>query len=342
MEILVKGLTMTTAENKLNLLSEKLNLGHINKPIVNIPGGPGGENLLWKITTEKGAYCIKELPASTNLNDGKTIARYNLCESIASRFARHGIPVVYAIKYHEDYIHVIENHAYLVFPWIEGYIQKNFSETHAIKIAEVLANIHKLNLETPDIQQKFDKFTNDSIMEAINQALALDLPFAAQIKENTSMIFALNDIYQNSIPVLSETCVLTHGDVNKTNVLWNEKDEPFLIDWESVKKMNPTQEIVRSTLGWGVPEKVSYETMLAMISAYKKSGGLFNVNHAEAALNSLFGNQIFWLMHNLKIALNDTSRVENTKVSHEINEVLISMKKISDKIPDLISVLKSH
>lgn len=35
---------MTANENKLNLLLEKLDLGRINKPIVNIPGGPGGGN----------------------------------------------------------------------------------------------------------------------------------------------------------------------------------------------------------------------------------------------------------------------------------------------------------
>ena len=327
-------------ENNLSLLLKKLGLGCI-KAFVNIPGGPGGENILWKVTTEKGEYCVKELPVSTNLNDKKIITRYNLCESIASRFAQHGIPAVYAIKYHEDYINVIENHAYLVFPWIEGYIQKNFSATHAIKIAEVIANIHKLNLEAPEIQQKFDKYTNDSIMDAVDRSLSLNQPFATQIKENLSMIFSLNDTYQNSIPVLCETYVLTHGDMNKSNILWNEKDEPFLIDWESVKKMNPTQEIIRTSLGWGIPEKVSYDTMLAMISTYKKSGGLFNKDHIEGALNSIFGNQIFWLMYNLKIAHDDHSGVENNRVNTEINRALIDMKKLRDNIHNVISKLKT-
>lgn len=327
-------------DKRLNLLSEKLNLGQI-KTLKNIPSGPGGWSLVWKVITEKNQYCIKELPDSISLKDNKIITKYNLCESIASRLSEQGIPAVHAMKFREDYITVIENKGYLVYPWIEGYIQKDFSESHAIKIAEVLANIHKLNLDAPEIQQKFDRYTNDSILDTINQSVSLNKPFAKKIKENQSMIFSLNDAYQKSVLILSETSVLTHGDMNKSNVLWNEKDEPFLIDWEAIKKMNPTQEIIRTALSWGIPENVSYETMLTMISVYKKSCRLFNKNHIEAAFNSIFGSQIFWLMLHLKMALDDQSGTQDNKTSNQINIVLLEMKKLKDHIPDLISKLKT-
>lgn len=313
-----------------------------NETIQSIPGGPGGGNLIWKVNTSKGNLAIKQLDSTLEIKNEKIVNRYELCELVASKFAQHGIPAVHAINCSGRYLMIIENTAYLIYPWIEGYLLNNVSRPHAIKIAELVASIHKINLPCAEIQQKFDKYTNECIMDAVNQYASLKLPFAMDIKENKILILSLNDIYHAAIPVLSEISILTHGDVNQTNVIWNSENQPFLIDWEAIKKMNPTQEIIRTCLGWGIhSENISYRLFLDMITAYQKAGGPFNRNHIASALNSIFGNQIFWLMRNIKLACSTNSAEEKNSAGNQIIHVLINMKKLKDNNPKLISSIET-
>lgn len=328
----------------LNSILEKLDLGENLNPPQKINGGPGGGHQLWKIATRRGVYCIKQLSASTNLSDSQVISRYELCESLASRFAQHGIPAICALEYAGKHLIISNSTAYLVYPWVEGYELKRdeVSRPHAIKIAKLLANIHRIDLQTSEVKQKFDTETNQSLKDAFTQVFSLNLPFSSEIEQNQAMIFSSNEIYLEAIPVLSEACVLTHGDVNQTNVIWIDETQPFLIDWEAIKKMNPTQEIIRSSLGWGISQNNNFELFLDMISTYKKMDGLFNKNHIAAALKSIFGNQIFWIMHNIRLACSTSSVDQHHKAHNEITGVLKSMKKLSGVMPDLILMLNGN
>jgi len=125
-----------------------------------IPSGPGGGHICWKINGVKESFFIKQLDPKINVNDEITLARFELCESVAYRFLQQGIPAVSAIRGNNNSVIVLENTAYLVYPWVEGYSLKEISANHSVKIAEILAKIHKINLDVPELEPKFDIHTN--------------------------------------------------------------------------------------------------------------------------------------------------------------------------------------
>jgi len=137
----------------------------------------------------------------------------------------------------------------------------------------------------------------------------------------------LNENYLKVIPILKEHSVVTHGDLDQLNVIWNKKEVPFLIDWESAKKMNPTYEIVRTSLRFsGVgTDDFSLSIYTHMLHAYKKHDGLLNNNHIEAALHALSSGTINRLLYNIELASASDSSEERNRACNEIEGVLMSI-----------------
>jgi hypothetical protein len=93
-------------------------------------------------------------------------------ETIAYRFAQQGIPAVSAIERSGRRLFIIENTGYLIYPWVEGYTldQNKVSEYHALKMAEMIANLHTINMNVPEIKSPHvDIHPHDRIADAIGQ-----------------------------------------------------------------------------------------------------------------------------------------------------------------------------
>lgn len=239
-------------QKHLMFLCDELQLDSPNAVPTSVYGSRGG-SLMWRVRTKKGSYAIKQLAPNIDLKNQKIINKYELSEIIAYQFKQRGIPTVSALDKSGRRLFIIENIGYLVYPWVDGYTlyRNEISEAHALKIAEILAKLHSMNISVPEIAgPHFDMHTNDKIVEAIDSALSCQCSFSKNLKENQNLILSVNDSYLAVIQLLKEDVVVTHGDVDQLNVLWDKKDRPILIDWESVRKINPTREIVRTSLGW--------------------------------------------------------------------------------------------
>lgn len=215
------------------------------------------------------------------------------------------------------------------------------SGTHSVKIAEVMAKLHKIDMDVPGIAPpRFDIHTNESIVNAIERALAFKIPCATILRENESLILSVNDSYQTIIPLLKEYTVVTHGDLDQLNVLWDKSDYPFLIDWESARKMNPTREIIRTALDWsGIGgESFSLSNYILMLQTYIKSGGILDLNLLNAVLNADFGSGINWMLYNIDLACTSVIEEERNTAIEEINWVLMATKRLKQMIPDLLKV----
>lgn len=70
------------------------------------------------------------------------------------------------------------------------------------------------------------------------------------VKQLSHDIVTINTAYQHTLPLLKRKCIVSHGDLDKKNVLWDHSDAPILIDWECTRKLNPTHEIVNACLDW--------------------------------------------------------------------------------------------
>ena len=151
----------------------------------------------------------------------------------------------------------------------------------------------------------------------------------------------MNDSYQSAIPLLKEDTVVTHGDLDQLNVLWDKADQPILIDWESVRKLNPTREIVRTSLDWsGIStENFSLPIYVHMLRTYIKSGGMLNINHVDAAFNAMFGSMINWMLYNIEPACTSDVPSERDTAVEEVNGVMMEMMNLKILIPDLLKIL---
>jgi hypothetical protein len=121
--------------------------------------------------------------------------------------------------------------------------------------------------------------------------------------------------------------------------LWDKNDQPILVDWESARKLNPTREIVRASLDWsGISTEYFSPIYIRMLETYIKSGGTLNTNHVNAALHSLFGSAINWMLYNIEIACTSVVQEEKDMAAKEMNGALNSMMRLQILIPDLLEI----
>ena len=329
-------------QDHLKFICAELQLGSPDGVATSVYGCRGG-SFMWRVNTEKGSYAIKQLAPVIDLKSERIITKYELSETIAYRFAQQGIPAVSAIKKSGKHLNIIENIGYLVYPWAEGYTlaRNEISETHAIKIAEMIAKLHNINMSVPEIEvPHVDIHSSDSIVEAIDRAVSCKCPFANMLKENQSFILSMYECYLAAVPLLLEDTVVTHGDLDQLNVLWDKAGQPILIDWESVRKLNPTREIVRTSLSWsGMDTKdVSLQIYTHMLRTYIESGRMLNINHVNAALYSLVGSAVNWILYNIKLACTSDAPQEIDMATKEINSSVMAMKRLKVLIPDLLKI----
>ena len=326
----------------LKFICNELQLGIPEEAVTSVHGCGG--SFMWKVNTNKGRYAIKQLAPVIDLKNEKVITKYELSEKIAYRFKQQGIQAISAIEKSGNHLIIIENTGYLVYPWVEGYSLGRYeiSEPHALKIAEVIAKLHSINMSVPEIETPHvDTHSSDRIIEAIDRAASFKYPFAKTLKENQSLILSMNESYLAVVPLLLEATVVTHGDLDQLNILWDRADQPILIDWESVRKLNPTREIVRASIVWsgiGTENSSSLPIYTSMLRTYIKSGGMLNTNHIHAAFYSSIGSMVFWMLYNIEIACtSDVTEVRDTAIK-EVNGVMIAMTKFNILVSDLLNI----
>jgi thiamine kinase-like enzyme len=323
-------------------ICKEFHLGLPDGVATRVYGGRGG-SLMWRVNTEKGSYAIKQLAPVIDLKSERIVTKYELSEMIAYRFIQFGIPAVSALEKSGKHLITIENTGYLVYPWIEAYTLGRYeiSETHALKIAKIIASLHSINMNVPEIEPpRFDIHTNDSIVEAIDMTVSFKCPFAKTLKEKQSLILSVNDSYQSAIPLLKEDTVVTHGDLDQLNILWDKADQPILIDWESARTLNPTREIVRASLGWSGIGTEDFSLLIYdnILRTYIKSGGMLNISHVNAALYAMFGSLLNWMLYNIETACtSDVPSARNTGIE-EINWALMNIVRLNILIPGLLKV----
>lgn len=331
--------------NALTELCALFELGTPIKPPVRVFGGL--LHIMWRVDTDKGTYAIKQLSQYINLNDENVRKNYELTEYIAFRFSKSGIPAISAIEKSGQHLAFIQGIGFLVYPWVDAKTldEDEISEKHAMKISEILAKMHKINLNVPEISQsKFDVHSKEKIIELISKSESFNCPFANHLKEIKDNILEANDAYQNAISSLKNLSVISHGDLDQKNVLWDENDNPILIDWESARKLNPTYEIVNASLDWsGITTHFNKDLFVKMIKGYEAVGGIINEEHLIPAFNGVLGNWLNWMVHNIERSCVDSdsnSESDQRNISiKEVKKVLTTLINLQIMIPKLAATL---
>jgi len=152
--------------NHLKHLSQHFNLGQAVQVPERVYGGL--LHIMWHLDTDKGSYAIKQLSKDINLKNEQVVKNYELSEKIASRFVAQGIPGICAIAQSGKHLFMVDGTGFLVYPWVDAKAldQHTVSEHHAVKIAVILATMHCLDLDEPEITQpEFYTHTTKNILD---------------------------------------------------------------------------------------------------------------------------------------------------------------------------------
>lgn len=301
---------------------------------------------MWCVETDKASYAVKQLSSHIDLTNEYIVKNYDVTEDIASRFLKLGVPAVCAIIQASKYLTVIDGTGFLVYPWVDAKPLRHdtISEFHAIKIAEVLAKMHLIHLSVPEIEEPVFCFhTNKELLELIDKAEQYRCSFSNDLRQNQDAIFAINDAYQNASLVLKSESVVSHGDLDQKNVLWDKKGNPILIDWESACKLNPTYDIINTAFYWsGITSEDFNPTLFVdMIKAYQRVGGVIKKNHLEAACYGTFG-WINWMVYNIERACTADDSEQKTLGIEQVNQVIRTMIRLRNSIPDVLLALSKR
>ncbi|MDP1603841.1 MAG: phosphotransferase [Legionella sp.] len=287
---------------------------------------------MWRFEVEKGVYAVKQLAASINLANKALIDNYNLTEKIASCFIQREIPGVCAI----EPLFIINGRGYLIYPWVKAKPLHALSEAHALQISEILARMHHIHLNIPEIlAPQFDSHSTNYVRELTKKSVDYQCSFSKLLEAQLDELLLANSAYQQAISVLKKHVVVSHGDLDQKNVLWDENDRPVLIDWESARQLNPVYEIVNASLDWsGITTEFNPDLFTKMLKAYKKAGGSIDQLSYEASFYGVLGNWINWLVYNIeRSCTSDLS--EQTIGTEQVMQVLPTISRINLLIKDL-------
>ena len=326
--------------NHIKAICQHFDLGQQIQKAERIYGGL--LHIMWRLDTDKGSYAIKQLSKNINLKNEQIIKNYELSEKIASRFVAHDIPAVCAITQSSKHLFMVDGIGFLVYQWVDAKAldQKAVSEPHALKIAEILAKMHCLNLDEPEITQpEFYTHTNQKILELLDKAENFNCPFATDLRKNQKNILLANEAYRNAIPTLKTHIVVSHGDLDQKNVLWDSSNNPILIDWEAACKIDPTYDIISTAFNWsGITSNFDKDLFFKMIEAYQKAGGVINKEHVVAAIYGSF-SWIGWLVYNIdRSCVLGESEDKNVGIE-QVNQTLVTILRLQSVILEIIKMI---
>ncbi len=328
-------------------LCSLLNLGSINGPIIPVYGGL--LNAMWHVVTDSREYAIKELNP-TVMARPDALNNYEISEKIAKIFFDAGIPALTCITYKNNAVIKLDEKYFIVYPWIEGSVLKpnDLSKEHGEKIGAILAKMHRLAICVPELNKlQFNDLlanmhTDDYCSNLLDAACKTTLSFANDVSGLRNQIIILYQTYKESIHLLNNTVVISHGDLDPRNVLWTHNNNPIIIDWEAARTINPTQEALSVALDWSGLQVgvINFETFNALLKAYENAGGILDKNSSELAFDCLIGNWLNWLFYNIERSFNTTIHEDERSLGiDEVQKSLNILKFLVDNKKRIIEAL---
>jgi len=310
-------------------------------------GGPtevagGFHHEMWRIETEKGAYAVKELSPSVDLGDQDTVRGYNVSEAIAEAFASVGIGAIFALKVDADYLTIVGDHGYLVYPWCryDAVPIGHADESHGLEVARLLARMHGADVQVAGIKETaLEAFAVERVGELVRETGARYPLCAESLSRHRQRLEEIVALHNEAIVQLNERLVVSHGDLDQKNVLWDDLDRPVLIDWECAGKLNPTYEMVQAALDWsGGASALRPGLFRRMLEAYQDAGGQLEVAAMGASLDFIAGERLIWLLYCIGLSLDDADSGQEEVEPEQIEVLVASVLRLKQLAPELLDL----
>jgi protein-tyrosine phosphatase len=309
----------------------------------------GFHHKMWRIETERGTYAVKELSPDADLNNEETVRGYNVSEAIAETFASVGITAVVALKVGDDFLTIVGDHGYLVYPWCNytALPRGQVDERHGLEVARLLARMHGADIQVAGVKETaLAAFPVESIDDLLRRASECQPLSAASLSKDRQRLGEIVALHNEAIVELEKKLVIGHGDLDQKNVLWDDQDRPVIIDWERAGRLNPTYEIIQAALDWsGAASELRPGLFRRMLEAYQDAGGAFEVDAMEASLDYIAGEWLIWLLYCAGLSLEEAKprrlRIEAERIEDPM-QIFLRLEQLKPELLDLVGGLATR
>jgi hypothetical protein len=123
-------------------------------------------------------------------------------------------------------------------------------------------------------------------------------------------------------------------------VLWDDTGRPLIIDWESARPLNPTQELLQTALEWsGISRQFNPQLFRAFLCAYQQAGGVIESDYVEPALRLVIGDWLIWLMYVVDRSAIAADPVKRKRGADQFDMVFQTLMRLQDKFMELLSMV---
>lgn len=291
------------ADNPVHVgqLCERLALGRPGGRLRKVRGG--FHHRMWRLDTSSGRFAIKQLADDLDMGDAATVQRINATEITARAFRERGVPALHALAEGSQHLQRLDGVGYLVYPWTEAVAcgRNGIEKKHALTVAGILAHIHGSDIRVPELPDAPDlPLTAQRVIDLVQLARQRNVRESRLLESRLDDLIEIVELQGPAMSVLGRHQVISHGDLDHKNVLWDQSGAPLIIDWESTRRLNPTYELLLEALDWGgITANFKTGPFTTFIEAYLQAGGRIVADEVPAVADAIQGAWVGWLMFNV-------------------------------------------
>ena len=265
--------------------------------------GGGFHHRMWQLNTNCGRFAIKQLADDLDMRDAATVERINATEITAREFSEHGVPALYSLASARQHLQLLDGVGYLVYPWTKAIAcdKNGIEKKHAITVAGILARIHRSDIRVPELHDvPALPLTTERVIDLVQLARQRNVRESQLLEARLDDLLEIVVLQAPALSVLQQDQVVSHGDLDHKNVLWDEAGEPLIIDWESARRLNPTYELLLEALDWGgITANFETAPFVTFIEAYLDAGGRVVADEIPAVADAIQAAWVEWLLFNV-------------------------------------------
>ncbi len=324
----------------LEQLCDRLGLGRPGAPPTPVSGG--FHHRMWRLDTGAGRFAVKQLADDLDMGDAATVDRINATEITARTFLDHGVPALCSLSSDGHHLQLLDGVGYIVYPWTDARAchRNRIGEGHALTVAAVLARMHHSNIHVPELRDVSSvPLTADRVVDLVELARRRNVREGQLLGERLTDLLDVVELQGPAVAVLGQNQVISHGDLDHKNVLWDAAGDPLVIDWESARRINPTYELLLEALDWsGITAHFATRPFVAFLEAYLDAGGRIIANEIMAVADAIQATWVEWLLFNVgrAVGIHDPHQraVGLTQVDLSVS-TLLRMEKHAPRLTEI-------
>jgi len=300
---------------------------------------------MYSLTTSQSKYAVKALHPQI-MQRPDAMQNFIRSERITAIAANH-VPALPALQSDGEWIHEIDDHFYLVFPWVQGKCLSpcEVEGVHCRQIGAILADIHSTDFSGLGLSHEMSSQTAFIDWDHYAQmGREHHVSWANQLLHIKDSLYAWSELARQADQYLAGDQVISHRDLDPKNVMWH-LDKPILIDWESAGYINPMLDLVETALYWSEDKHGTLvrDRFHDFIQCYEQKRGIVQTDWRKV-LDFGFTGKLGWLEYNLKRSLRiECSDEEDQKMGTEqVIETIHAICRYANNIPEIEGWIHNH